>query len=68
MKIFQEKIRIQNNIDKWKKLIVDLQSTCQHENVEIKYKSNTGNYDPYADCYWKEFKCTDCGKFWREDQ
>jgi len=45
-----------------------LQDQCPHDNVEKKYGSNTGNYDPSADCYWIDFYCPDCEYRWREDQ
>lgn len=41
-----------------------LQSECTHPDVKVTDHGNTGNYDPSADCYWQEFKCPDCGKFW----
>lgn len=43
------------------------QSNCKHESVIYKYGSNTGNYDPHADCYWNDVKCVDCGKHFRFD-
>ena len=48
--------------------LIALQDTCRHENVEKKYRSNTGNYDPTADCYWIDFHCPDCEKRWSRDQ
>ena len=30
--------------------------------------SNTGNYDPSADCYWFSCTCGVCGRQWQEDQ
>lgn len=45
----------------------ELQNFCTHPDVEKKYASNTGNYDPSADFYWIEFRCPDCGKFWSKD-
>lgn len=44
-----------------------LQEECKHPNAEKKYGSNTGNYDPSADCYWTDFRCHDCGKVWTVD-
>lgn len=52
----------------WRKAEIDLQKQCNHVNVDETYKGNSGNYDPSADSYWIEYKCSDCGKFWREDQ
>ena len=48
-------------------LIYLLQQSCEHPNKSSKYGSNTGNYDPSADCYWIDHVCTDCGKRWHED-
>lgn len=44
-----------------------LQDICTHPNVTKISKSNTGNYDPHGDKYWKECRCPDCDKYWRED-
>ena len=49
------------------KEIADLQAACPHPSAGKEHKSNTGNYDPGSDCYWTEFRCPDCGKFWSED-
>lgn len=54
--------------DKWANAEIELQNHCNHVNVDKQYKGNSGNYDPTADSYWIEFKCSDCGKFWIEDQ
>lgn len=50
--------------------IKELQKNCAHprEVVLVENKSNTGNYDPTADCYWKEMHCLACDKRWSEDQ
>lgn len=50
--------------------IKNIQEKCPHpsEALLIKNKSNTGNYDPSADCYWKEMHCLACDKRWIEDQ
>jgi len=45
-----------------------LQLECAHPDVVKVAKSNAGNYDPSADCYWYEFTCPDCGRYWHEDQ
>jgi len=45
-----------------------IQAQCRHPNLKKVAKSNTGNYDPHANCYWYEFKCPDCKKQWEEDQ
>jgi len=50
--------------------IAAIQAECNHPKSALKqeYKSNTGNYDPTADCYWIDFHCTLCDKWWSEDQ
>lgn len=40
------------------------QEKCEHPDVTTKYGSNTGNYDPTCDCYWTDYKCNVCLKFW----
>jgi hypothetical protein len=40
-----------------------LQSECKHENVHVKYESNTGNFDPMEDCWWIVVNCKDCDKY-----
>jgi hypothetical protein len=60
-------IYIENRIDYWNKQKTSFQSQCLHENVTKTHRSNTGNYDPSADCYWTEFICNDCDKRWSED-
>lgn len=47
-----------------------LQDNCKHpaDRLSKIYKSNTGNYDPYEDCYWVEYTCGDCDKWWMEEQ
>ncbi len=47
--------------------LAQLQEECEHAFVEKKHHSNTGNYDPSADCYWTVFTCPDCVKVWTED-
>lgn len=59
---------IQKNIDKWYQKEKELQNICPHTNVNKKYESNTGNYDPTADSYWITFHCPDCNKRWQTDQ
>ena len=44
-----------------------LQSQCAHPAATKKHEANTGNYDPHADCYWTDFACPDCGKYWTVD-
>lgn len=43
------------------------QQKCKHSSFTKKHGSNTGNYDPTADCYWTECECNDCGHWWRVD-
>jgi len=45
-----------------------LRAKCKHTNAVYKYCADTGNYDPSSDCYWIEYRCYDCGKYWTEDQ
>ncbi len=49
-------------------LILEIRESCPHNDVNKIARSNTGNYDPSADCYWYDCKCRDCGKNWMEDQ
>ncbi len=42
-------------------------ATCTHRGAEKVHGSNTGNYDPSADCYWTDFHCRTCGKRWHEE-
>ena len=53
---------------KWNNEEKNLQNLCRHPDVSKKYKGDTGNWDRSDDCYWIEFKCPDCKKFWMEDQ
>lgn len=43
-----------------------LQDLCEHpaHATQIERGSNTGNYDPHADCYWTNYKCCLCDKYW----
>jgi hypothetical protein len=47
--------------------IARIQEECCHPAscLESKQDSNTGNYDPSADCSWVDYTCTLCGKTWR---
>lgn len=49
--------------------IAKIQDKCNHpkEATTKKHGSNTGNYDPSADCYWTDFHCKLCDKQWTED-
>lgn len=55
--------KLEKSIGRARAKVNKLQAVCPHENVDAKYNSNTGNYDPTADCYWVEVKCLDCGKY-----
>ena len=59
---------IMKHQDKWADEEKKLTSICTHPNVDKTYCSNTGHYDPTADCYWISFVCPDCGKKWTVDQ
>jgi len=52
------------------KKILSIQAECSHpkEARDEKPGSNTGNYDPSADCYWITYHCTLCDKTWTVDQ
>lgn len=52
-KLFQQR-------DKLNQKIKAYQEACTHEKVKVKPGSNTGNYDPYADCWWVDVHCQDC--------
>lgn len=47
--------------------IEKLRAQCKHIRTEKKYGSNTGNYNPTENCYWTDFTCCACGKWWRVD-
>lgn len=48
--------------------IKELQEKCEHPHATKVGRGSTGNYDPTQDCYWWEFKCPDCDKFWTKPQ
>lgn len=45
-----------------------LREKCTHPNAQKENKASTGNWDRSQDCYWRDCKCPDCGKLWREEQ
>lgn len=49
--------------------ISEIQEQCSHPEAAVtkKHGSNTGNYDPSADCYWTDFHCSLCDKRWQLD-
>jgi hypothetical protein len=66
-----------NRIEELRKVIAEchqemakIQEECSHPNscVTYKYGANTGNYDPYADSYWVDFRCGLCGYKWWKDE
>lgn len=60
--------RIEREGDKLWLQLQELQSLCQHPLAARQNKSSTGNWDTYADRYWIDCVCPDCGKAWQEDQ
>lgn len=54
-------------IDYWEDALKNFQDNCKHTNVVMKYRANTGNYDPSADYSWREYACGDCDKRWTKD-
>lgn len=44
----------------------ELQKNCTHpkELLEIKSGGSSGNYDPSADLYWKDYSCNNCQQKW----
>ena len=49
--------------------IKTLLNGCSHpvETVDIKYMSDSWNYDPSNNRYWTEYTCSVCGKRWEEE-
>ena len=47
-------------------MLKSLQDECQHECGIYQYQSNTGNYHPQDDVYWRNHWCVSCDKQWRE--
>jgi hypothetical protein len=62
--ILKKRKSIQAKINELEEQLQSLRESCTHPNVVKTHKADTGNYDPSTDCYWTEFKCPDCGKFW----
>lgn len=63
-------------IDKYKQQIKEIteiinriQDECNHPSIVLTktHGSNIGNYDPSADCYWTDFRCSLCEKEWTEE-
>ncbi len=60
--------KITAEIKRLQSALVEHQNKCKHPKAVKIPKSNTGNYDPSADCYWLECSCETCLKRWTEDQ
>jgi hypothetical protein len=60
--------RIQIEIIRLRKELLEHQEKCKHKNVEQECGSNTGNFDPSSDCYWVIYNCPVCLKNWAEYQ
>lgn len=60
--------RLQKEIDELQRQLRNHQDKkCRHIKATGVYKSNTGNYDPSADCYWLSLYCPTCLKRWSVD-
>lgn len=59
--------RLYGVIQRAQSKIALIREGCLHPGAVKKHKANTGNYDPSSDCYWTEFNCPECGKFWIVD-
>jgi hypothetical protein len=64
IKARREIMKIERRISKAEDALEAAQVKCKHPVRVARYGSNTGNYDPHADCYWTDFACMVCGKFW----
>jgi hypothetical protein len=62
--VVRERLRLEAMIKKYEDKLEALQEKCQHPDVVKRHKSDTGNWDRGQDCYWMEFSCPDCDKFW----
>lgn len=49
--------------------VLEIQGACSHPTLAVRSvnKSDTGNYDPGADHYWREHHCLLCDKKWCEE-
>ena len=61
------RLELESDMDLIRERMVINQKNCKHPMVEKTNRSDTGNYDPGCDSYWKDCYCPDCGKRWRED-
>jgi len=51
-------------IEKVNCLIKRIQEKCQHNDTDVKYSANTGNYDPTEDVYLEHYTCKQCDMKW----
>lgn len=59
--------RLLGEITKAQAELIALRKNCPHANQTKVHRSDSGNYDSSADCYWIDFSCHDCGKRWTEE-
>jgi len=57
--------RLQAKKQKIHEEIVAVQTAYPHADLKSTWGSDTGNWDPSADSYWKDYHCQDCDKRWR---
>jgi transposase-like protein len=62
------RLEIEEQIETLEDELGTLQSTCPHPNVDKKYHSSSGNYDPGCDREWYSYVCPDCDKRWTEEK
>ncbi len=60
--IEKEVAKLRKKIQALNTKIADIRDSCPHTKVKTEYGSNTGNYDPGADCYWIDVDCLECGQ------
>lgn len=61
-----EIVKIQTQIESLNQKLTLIQNSCPHlKFVDVKFDSNTGNYDPAEDKYWMNCRCKDCGRYLR---
>ncbi len=61
--------RLQKKIGDLQDRIRDIQNDCRHPDNQliVKHRGDTGNYDPSCDIYWTEYHCSVCDKMWSND-
>ena len=57
--------KIQAEIDDLNIQLDKYQEKCKHKRATYESGSNTGNYDPGADAYWRDYDCPTCLNTWR---